>query len=386
LFHTQLDTLDAKWSDETLVTYLRRPEQSQIKEELICFLVEQLKFVHNLDKLRKGLDVLSGQLHLKANRNIGQLQQEQQERQDSFMALIYYKTPTDILPLALDIMKKLQQNSPSWNFIRDFKKNRINQLCLAIAKGKLSVVPKLKQLDLINMRNSKGFMPVHIAAFKGYLELLLALIEAGADINAVGETEKKETLLHLAVLQGHIKVVKVLVDLGLDVNLTNNQNRTPLCIAVVNGNLKIVKTLVESGAKINPTRMNTSINALFIAAHLGHLDIVIYFLTKNASPFITFKTSKEALLKEIHDEGLEVQARAQEFIKSKGQIPNSKEGFWMLPSEIAHIMGHLEIEQCLRDSMAEQKNISNTDYGFFNKNIEGERQEDLDRMSALKLG
>lgn len=71
------------------------------------------------------------------------------------------------------------------------------------------------------------------AAFKGDLEEVKKLLEAGADINIVDA--KGWTPLHDAVIQGHTAIVKLLIAAGANVNAQDNEERTPRCIKIDGG-------------------------------------------------------------------------------------------------------------------------------------------------------
>ncbi|KAK9807799.1 hypothetical protein WJX72_009739 [[Myrmecia] bisecta] len=66
----------------------------------------------------------------------------------------------------------------------------------------------------------------------GHLDTVKVLLEAGADLQAVGDCGC--TALELAVKQGHLQSVKFLAEKGADMNRTNKRagGRTPLHVAV----------------------------------------------------------------------------------------------------------------------------------------------------------
>src|SRR5689334_8257049 len=67
-------------------------------------------------------------------------------------------------------------------------------------------------LNDVNQVGIFGERPLDIAAVRGNLEEICALLEAGAEVNAAGE--HGNTALHEAVSQGNLSAVKLLVDFG----------------------------------------------------------------------------------------------------------------------------------------------------------------------------
>lgn len=63
-------------------------------------------------------------------------------------------------------------------------------------------------------RSRVGDTPLHIAAICGDIKAVDLLLDAGADINAQGETNY--TALHYAVEQQHPEVVRLLLERGAD--------------------------------------------------------------------------------------------------------------------------------------------------------------------------
>ena len=85
------------------------------------------------------------------------------------------------------------------------------------------------------------------AARYGHTKIVKALIEAGADVNAVNGCG--ETALHWAAYGGHTEVARVLIEGGADVNVNGWRGVTALMWAARYGHAEIVKMLVEAGAK-----------------------------------------------------------------------------------------------------------------------------------------
>jgi ankyrin repeat protein len=72
-----------------------------------------------------------------------------------------------------------------------------------------------------------GFAPLHYAAREGSLAATVALLEKGANVNEVTQSEQSTPLV-LAIANGHLDVARVLVEHGADVNKANVMGVTPL--------------------------------------------------------------------------------------------------------------------------------------------------------------
>ena len=82
-----------------------------------------------------------------------------------------------------------------------------------------TTVPKspIKSKNAINRPNEQGMTLLHIAASEGHVEGCKALLDVGADINAVDS--KGKTPLHYAVENGHMEVIKLLVERKADLSI-----------------------------------------------------------------------------------------------------------------------------------------------------------------------
>jgi ankyrin repeat protein len=79
--------------------------------------------------------------------------------------------------------------------------------------------------------NQGGMTALHLAARQGHIETVLALLEAGADVNAASAGDQTSPLL-IATINGHFDLGKTLLDLGADPNLVSEAGATPLYAAV----------------------------------------------------------------------------------------------------------------------------------------------------------
>jgi Ankyrin repeats (3 copies)/Ankyrin repeats (many copies) len=130
--------------------------------------------------------------------------------------------------------------------------NGKNPLHGAAYSGNLEVVRILIEYDpaYINARDDDGETPLHWASrghnFKDSSVVRL-LLEHGADVNAQGLNGW--TPLHLASFKGALEVVRPLLEHGADVEAKDNGGETALQVAASSGRDEVVKLLREHGAK-----------------------------------------------------------------------------------------------------------------------------------------
>ncbi|XP_049723705.1 ankyrin repeat domain-containing protein 31 [Elephas maximus indicus] len=101
----------------------------------------------------------------------------------------------------------------------------------------------------IDKRNAKGESRLHLAARRGNLSLVKALIESGADVNL--KDNAGWTPLHEASSEGFSDIVVELLKAGANVNSENLYGILPLHDAVINNHLKAAEILLQHGANPN---------------------------------------------------------------------------------------------------------------------------------------
>ncbi|EAZ30865.1 hypothetical protein OsJ_14938 [Oryza sativa Japonica Group] len=132
-----------------------------------------------------------------------------------------------------------------------FKDN--SQILSNLLKGK-ETESKRKQLEsdityLLAKQESELVLGVNNAAYHGDIFRLKSLISAGADPSKSDYDGR--TALHIAALRGYENIVRFLIQRGANVNSIDRFGNSPLLQAVKSGHDRITSLLVEHGAILN---------------------------------------------------------------------------------------------------------------------------------------
>lgn len=114
--------------------------------------------------------------------------------------------------------------------------------------GQVQSVPDFSghTVDTVNYRNGYGDTPLHIVANWGDCEAIRLLVEAGADINAIGESGF--TPLHCAAEQDHEAAVRLLLALGARIEKDEGGD-TALELAKLLSNSNAMRGFEESSGR-----------------------------------------------------------------------------------------------------------------------------------------
>ena len=122
-----------------------------------------------------------------------------------------------------------------------------------------------------------GFYPLGLAAFFGQLEVVRLLIAEGADIRATARNPFKVQPVHAAAASRNLDILRAVLEAGADPNIPQQQGFVPLHEAASSGNREMAELLVRHGA--NPRLANeagkTSID---LARDKGHPDLVAWLV------------------------------------------------------------------------------------------------------------
>ena len=105
-----------------------------------------------------------------------------------------------------------------------------------------------EERDAARAWSSDGYTALHYACFFGTGEAAQALVDAGADLEAIARGDNRVAPLQSAAAGGNVGAAHVLLDAGADVNCREEGGFTPLHSAAQSGNAELARLLLERGA------------------------------------------------------------------------------------------------------------------------------------------
>jgi ankyrin repeat protein len=114
-----------------------------------------------------------------------------------------------------------------------------------------------------------GWPPLAMAAAAGHLDIVGALLEAGASPGAAGP--EGSTALIEAARYGHAAVVARLLRSGADANQRSQRKETPLMAAAGRGDLECVRLLLVAGADPNARMRGKSARGFATGVYKGEI-------------------------------------------------------------------------------------------------------------------
>ena len=125
------------------------------------------------------------------------------------------------------------------------------EIIKAAKHGSVELVRMLLASDpsLLDARDTDGSTPLHCAVWKGQLQMVAALVDAGADVNAQNENEHWGTTpLHAAAHANQAGIAQLLIDHGAKVNAKDREGRTPLFHTTFHKAKAVARILEQHGA------------------------------------------------------------------------------------------------------------------------------------------
>ena len=202
------------------------------------------------------------------------------------------KYGTSVMSVAIkakreDCVELLQKSGGSLSSSSSGSRNEsewlFRDMMTAAEKGDATLLKNLITAGIpVNKKDYRDCTPLMIAASGGHLECVKILVDAGADVNAIGRLYLKSSKVHTALecALAHPSVVQYLIQKGADVN--SMKDFSPLHIAAMNGYDVSAKILIEAGANVNCREPNYRKTPLIIAATEGHVKMVQCLLEAGA--------------------------------------------------------------------------------------------------------
>ncbi|XP_069125262.1 ankyrin repeat and KH domain-containing protein 1-like isoform X1 [Argopecten irradians] len=141
----------------------------------------------------------------------------------------------------------------------------------------------------VEQHNENGHTPLMESASAGHVGVARILLSSGAGINT-HSNEFKESALTLACYKGHLEMVKFLLEAGADQEHKTDEMHTALMEASMDGHVEVARLLLDSGAQVNMPADSFE-SPLTLAACGGHVDLASLLIERGAN------------LEEVNDEG-----------------------------------------------------------------------------------
>jgi ankyrin repeat protein len=131
------------------------------------------------------------------------------------------------------------------------EKSEYTGLFAAADRGDAAQIQVLiEQGEKPDVRDAHGRTPLHVAAYGGHHEAMRALVDAGADPNAL-ENDRYD-IITIAAVANDVPTLKVALSLGASAkNITSRYDGTALIAAAHLGHAEVVRLLILSEAPLD---------------------------------------------------------------------------------------------------------------------------------------
>jgi ankyrin repeat protein len=162
-------------------------------------------------------------------------------------------------------------------------RNAAERMAKAASDGDIptlqAIVAQGFSLELADSLNGR---PLYIAAKKGNLEMVRALLKLGAKASLAWEENKAFSPLHAAAQEDHFEVAKLLIENGADLNARFANGAMPLHLALHANHPEVAVLLIESGANLEAP-LHTAGYPIILAAQFRNKKILDLLIEKGAT-------------------------------------------------------------------------------------------------------
>ena len=223
------------------------------------------------------------------------------------------------------------------------------------AEGDVECVRELLKRGLNpNIKDRRGWTPLHYAVKAGHYDIVWLLLDYGANPNTPAGGWLGPTPLHMAVRNQNYDMAKLLLNAGAKPDARDGWGRSPLHEAASSGNFVITHLLLENGANVNAVDANgrTPLHMAVIESspkepkekRLVRRGVVALLLKYGADPNIKDKYySRTPLHYAARDGAVEVVKAMLEH----GADPTIRDSKGKTPLDLAKEAGHDEVVQIL---------------------------------------
>uniref|UniRef100_A0A8C5C5P0 Ankyrin repeat domain 6 n=1 Tax=Gadus morhua TaxID=8049 RepID=A0A8C5C5P0_GADMO len=155
------------------------------------------------------------------------------------------------------------------------------RLLVASHKGQAEQVVQLINKGAQVAVTKYGRGPLHLAAYRGHIEVVRILLKAGCDLDI--QDDVSQTALHRAAVVGNSDVISALIQEGCDLDRQDKDGNTALHEVSWHGFSQSVKLLVKAGANVH-SRNKVRNSSLHLACQNGHAQSAKVLLLGGARP------------------------------------------------------------------------------------------------------
>lgn len=201
----------------------------------------------------------------------------------------------------------------------------------------------IKQKVDVNATQLDGATALHWATQTGQTPIVVALLEAGARVDAINDYGV--TPLWLAAHNGHAAIANALLEHGAQPDKALPSGETPLMTAARGGQLAIVNSLLAKGAKVDQPENTMGQTALMWAISERHLDVAKRLVEAGANITLPSKGGFTPFMFAARTGDIDT----AKFLLSKGADSKEAPKDGMSPLHISVIRGHVPFAKFLLD-------------------------------------